>query len=150
MEFCDENDIEYLHELNGRQFDRYKIWRREKGDLNNVSLNTQLSTIRVFIKWCEKVDAVPRGFHEYIDPPTMAPQEDVSEDILEDGDASDVLGYLRRYEYATRNHAMMELFWHTGMRTGALRAIDLEHIDHDAMSIAIRHQLVSDGGKSRF
>jgi len=140
VEFCEENDIEFLSDLNGRHFDRYKIWRREKGNLNNVTLNTQLSTLRVFIKWAEKVDAVPRSFHEYIDPPSMAPQEDVSEDILDDEDAADILRNLRKFDYASRNHAMMELLWHTGIRTGALRAIDLDHIDHEAMSIELRHK----------
>jgi len=140
VRFCDEKDIEFLSDLNGRDFDRYKIWRRENGDLNNVTLNTQLSTLRVFIKWAEKVDAVPRGFHEYVDPPSMAPQEDVSEDVLDDEDAADILRNLRKYDYASRNHALMELLWHTGMRTGAIRGIDLDHIDHDAMSIELRHK----------
>lgn len=88
VRFCEEEDIENMNDLSGRHFDRYKIWRRENGDLNNVTLNTQLSTIRVFIKWAEGVDAVPKGLHEYITPPSMAPQEDVRTVILEDDQAA--------------------------------------------------------------
>ena len=39
-----------MSELSGRHFDQYEIWQREHGGLNNVTLNTQLSTIRVFVK----------------------------------------------------------------------------------------------------
>ena len=140
VRFCDEQGIDNMNDLSGRHFDRYKVWRRENGDLNNVTLNTQLSTVRVFIKWAESIDAVAKGTHEYITPPSMAPKEDVRTVILEDDKAADLLRYLGKFEYATRNHALISLLWHTGIRTGAARAIDLEDIDRESRSLYIRHR----------
>ena len=54
----DVENIENLNALSGRDLQRYKMWRRDDGDLNNVTLVTQLSTIRVFIRWCEQIDLI--------------------------------------------------------------------------------------------
>lgn len=140
VEFCNEHDIDVMGDLSGRHFSKYKIWRQEYGDINNVTLNTQLSTLRVFIKWAGRVELVPKDMFEYITPPTMAPEEDVSESILEDERAAEILRYHEKYNYATRNHAMLKLMWHTGARTGALRAIDLEDMNDDEMTIDIVHR----------
>ncbi len=64
MRFFEEEGIERVTELSGRHFDRYKIWRRGNGDLNNATLTTRLSSVRAFSKWAESVDAVPKGTHE--------------------------------------------------------------------------------------
>lgn len=144
IRYCDEMGIGNMNDLSGRHFDRYKMWRREEGDLNNVTLNTQLSTLRVFIKWAEGVDAVPHGMHEYITPPSMATDEDVRKVILDSDDAADLLRYLRKFEYASRNHALIELMWHSGMRTGALRAIDLGDLDDQMQSIYLKHRPETD------
>jgi integrase len=116
------------------------VWRRQGGGLHNVSLNIQLSTLRVFIKWAEKVDAVEIDLHEYITPPTMSRGEDVSTTLLGDEKAADVLRFYYKYEYATRDHALLELLWHTGMRFGAIRAIDLEDLDQSNKAIYVRHR----------
>ena len=50
IRWCDEAGIENVGDLSGRYFNQCKIWWHEEGDLNNVTLNTQLSTIHVFIK----------------------------------------------------------------------------------------------------
>ena len=62
VRWCTEVEgLDNLNTLSGRDLQRFKVWRRDDGDLNNVTLVTQLSTLRVFIKWCERVDAVEEG-----------------------------------------------------------------------------------------
>ena len=68
VRWCNEvEEIENLNTLGGRQLHKYRIWRREEGDLNEVSERTQMNTLRVFIRWLESVDGVkylgvrPRG-----------------------------------------------------------------------------------------
>lgn len=73
IEWCELEGVEELRALGGRDFARYKTWRKnEKGNPNNDTLNTQLSTLRVFIKWAGRRELVPRDLHEFIDPPRMA------------------------------------------------------------------------------
>lgn len=127
LEWCELEGIEELRALGGRDFSKYKIWRKNsKGHPNNVTLNTQLCTLRVFIKWAGKRELVPRDLYEYIDPPRMAPNEDVRTVTLGPEEAADLLHHLRTFEYASRDHLMVELLWSVGMRQGALRALDLE------------------------
>lgn len=105
-----EAGIDNLNDLSGRHFSQYKIWRKEEyGNPNNVTLNTQLQTVRVFVKWCEGVDAVTPGLHEYLDPPRMGPDEDVRTVTLESDTAADMLRFLRTHHDGTRDHAIMEL-----------------------------------------
>lgn len=139
-----DGDIENLNDLSGRDFSRYKIWRREDGDLNNVSLNTQLHTLRVFIQWCEGINAVQKDYHEYIDPPRMSPKENVRSVMLEPETAAEVLAYLEKFRYATRHHVVLELLWETGMRSGAVRSIDLDDLDYEEGFIEIHHRPETD------
>lgn len=126
LEWCRLNEIENMGDLRGRDFSKYKIWRKnEKGSPNNVTLNTQLSTLRVFVKWAGKRNIVPRDLYEYIDPPRMAPMEDVRTTTIEAEAAHEILAYLRKYEYASRDHVVFELLWSVGMREGSLCALDL-------------------------
>lgn len=126
LEWCELQEIESMTDLRGRHFSKYKLWRKnEKGSPNNVTLNTQLSTLRVFIKWCGKRNIVPRDLFEYIDPPRMAPMEDVRTVTLEAEAAHEILAHLRKFEYATNDHIVFELLWSVGMREGAVHALDL-------------------------
>jgi hypothetical protein len=48
--WCDEERIDNLNAITGRDLKRYKLWRRDDGDINNVTLKTQMDTLRVFIR----------------------------------------------------------------------------------------------------
>lgn len=58
IRWTEENAIDNLNYLTGRRLHEFRLWRKEDGDLNKVSLRTQLKSLRVFIKWCESIDAV--------------------------------------------------------------------------------------------
>lgn len=58
IRWCDDVDrLANLNELTGRNRQEFSVWRRDDDDLNNVSLKTQLQTLRVFSKFCESIDA---------------------------------------------------------------------------------------------
>jgi len=40
--------------------------------------------------------------------------------------AEEILNYLERYRRATREHVVLSLWWNTGIRLGATRALDVE------------------------
>lgn len=64
LDWCDKEGITNLNDLSGRDIHRYRLWRRDDGDLAPASEKTQMDTIRVFIRFCESIDAVP-----WISPP---------------------------------------------------------------------------------
>lgn len=40
LRWCNEQNIDNRNDLSGRDLHRYKLWRRDDGDLNNVTLKT--------------------------------------------------------------------------------------------------------------
>jgi len=141
VRWCEEHEgLENLNNLTGRDLQRYSMWRREDGDLNNVTMVTQLSTLRVFIKWCERIDAVEDGLHDKIILPDLSQHEDQRDAMLDSEDAEQLLEYMRQFEWGTRTHALIELLWYGGMRIGAAHGLDLGDYNPDEQYVEIRHR----------
>ncbi|WP_233263364.1 site-specific integrase [Halorhabdus sp. CUG00001] len=51
LKWCEENDIDNLNDISGRDLQTYRLWRRETGDLKPVTMRMQMASFRVFIKW---------------------------------------------------------------------------------------------------
>ena len=139
-EWCEDNEIHNLNDLTGRQLHSYRVDRREEDGLEPVTLRGQLSTVRVFLRFCASIDAVPESLPEKMLIPTVSGGDAVSKTTLDADRAERVLEYLRTYEYASRNHAIMRLLWLTGMRVGGVRALDLEDYDPDAPGLQLTHR----------
>ncbi|WP_159899206.1 tyrosine-type recombinase/integrase [Salinirussus salinus] len=140
VRWCGEEDIDNLNTLTGRDLHQYRTWRRDDGDLNNVTLVTQLSTLRVFVKWCERIDAMEDGLHDKILLPSLSKHEDQRDAMLNAEEAEELLQYLRTFETATRTHALIEVLWHTGMRIGAVHSLDLDDYDPEEQYLELRHR----------
>lgn len=141
--WCDEEGIENLNELGGRDLYEYRIWRREGGyseddaELKTVTLRGQLSTVRAFLRFCASVDAVPEDLAEKVPVPSVSGAGGVSDSTLAPSRANEILDYLERYHYASRKHVTVLIAWHTGARCGAIRGIDIEDVDLDGNSPGI-------------
>lgn len=140
LRWCDEEGISNLNTLTGRKLYQYRTWRRNDGDLNTVSLRTQLSTLRKFIRFCETIDGVEGGLYDSIVLPTLDDNEDARDDMLEADRAEKILDYLRRFEYASRKHVIVLLLWRTSMRLGALHSLDVEDFDAAEQCLAVQHR----------
>ncbi|GAB3678987.1 tyrosine-type recombinase/integrase [Halopiger thermotolerans] len=136
VQFCDEEGIEDLNELTGRNLYKYRTWRREgKGDgyepVKLVTLKGQLATLRRFLRFAANIDAVPPSLYEQVTLPTMKHGEDVSETTLKPERAIEILDYLENAKPGSREHIVVMLLWRTGARTGAIRGLDLRDLDLD-------------------
>jgi len=140
VRWCDEQDLENLNELTGRNLHEYRLWRRNEGDLSPVSEKTQMDTVRVFVRWLESVDGVEQDLSEKVRSPAITPEQNTRHEMLESEQAEQVLAYLRRYEYATLDHVSIELMWHTMMRIGGVHALDIDDYDSDGQYIEVRHR----------
>jgi integrase len=134
LQFCDEQGIENLNELGGRELYQYRIWRREgngdgRQEIKRVTLSGQLSTLRRFLRFAANVDAVEPELYEQVTLPSLGSGEDVSESTLEPDRAIEILDYLEHAQPATRDHIIVMLMWKTGARTGGIRALDLADVD---------------------
>ena len=140
LEWCEGCGIQNMNTLNGRLLSEFRSWRVEDGNLGKVSLRTQMSTLRVFIHHCEAIEAVEEGLSEKVLVPTLERNEDVRDEMLEEGRAEEILSYLRQFEYASRDHVLFELLWHTGMRIGGARSLDVGDFHPRNESLDLTHR----------
>lgn len=143
--WCKENDIENLNDLTGRDLHRFRVDRRrgEVGDYDEVSpitLRGILQTLRVFLEWCASIDAVEQGMREKVLLPEVDREDESRDEYLNDEAAEAVLDYLDNFRYASREHVVLGLLWNTGMRLGALRALDVEDVDLEEPCLELRHR----------
>jgi len=144
VEWCSHEDIDTLDELSARDLHEFRVWRRE--DLNAVSEKTQMDSLRVFIRWCETIDAVESGLYRKVDSPDLDNGENARDTVLGPHRAQKILTYLERYEYATTEHVCWVILTETGVRLGAARALDVKdyRVDVETPHIEIHHRPESD------
>ncbi|QLH79970.1 site-specific integrase [Halosimplex rubrum] len=141
VEWCEEVEgIHNLNDLTGRKLHTYRVYRRQEDDIKPVTLQGQLSTLRMFLRFCASVDAVHEGLAEKILLPSVPESEQASRTTLDEDRAADILEHLRKYQYASRDHVVLRLLWCTGIRMGSARAIDLEDFDRDAPGVELVHR----------
>jgi site-specific recombinase XerD len=143
VRWCEEvEEIDNMNDLSGRAIQRFKTWRRDEGGLKPVTLRSNLDSLRLFLRWCESIDAVEQDLHEKVDVlmPTLNKNDEQSNSILNSDEAESIIKHQRKFEYASRRHLIMEILWHTGIRLGALRSLDVDDYDGDAERLKLRHR----------
>lgn len=135
------NDVEDTGDLTGRKLWEYRTWRQKDGDLNNVSLHTQLSTVKVWLQWLGNIEAADPELADKIDVPELDRGEDARREALSEEAATAIDRYLARYEYASRDYALWTLLYGVGMRLGAAHGIDVPDVDLDEKQLHIHHRL---------
>ncbi|WP_202613773.1 tyrosine-type recombinase/integrase [Halostella pelagica] len=142
-DWCDgQSDIEYMSDLTARHCHEYRLWRRDHGDPNKVTMKTQMDTFRVLLKWCESRGAVTENLHDAVLSPTLSNGDNARESMLDPEVGDALLEHLNRFEYASRNHVVMLLIWRGLLRRGGVRAIDIDDVElsGDDPRIRIRHR----------
>lgn len=140
-----EDEIVNMNEIDLRTVHAYRVFKREENwpdddPCRAVSMQGQVSTLRVFFEHLADIRAVPSDFHERIRLPKVQDGEDVDERILDAELAKAILDYLHRWEYATADHIAFLLFWRTSCRLGGLRSLDVGDFDPDEGALSFRHR----------
>lgn len=151
IDWCDAENIDNLNDLTGRDILRYRDHRRQHNakdsddtPISKATLKTNLDTLRVYLQHAANADGVHPRLPDQIDPPTLS-SDDHSRDVHIESDRADkILENLRKYRYASVEHLLFELMWHTGMRMGGVRALDLDDIHHEDLYIQLKHRKESD------
>lgn len=138
LEWCEKEGIENTNELTGRKLHQYKIWRSQ--EVNNVTLKNQLGTVRQFLAFCERIDAVPDGLSEKLELPQLGLNEEVDDTMLSPDEVERILPFLEKYEYASLRHVIFSLLWHTGIRISTLRAFDVDDFNSERGFIRAVHR----------
>ncbi|WP_156587366.1 tyrosine-type recombinase/integrase [Halorubrum sp. CBA1125] len=138
LDWCEEAGIDDLNDLTGRDLSDFVAWRR--GDVAPITLQKQLSTPRVFLRWAANTEAVREGLAEKLQAPDLPDGAESSDVVVEPERVESILAYLDRHDYASRKHAMVALLWRTGMRRGAIHSLDVDDLRPEDDAIVIRHR----------
>lgn len=99
-----------------------------------------MSTLRVFLKWAGSIEAVPQNLYDKVMVPRVRPEERQRDETLNAEDAQEILEYLSKYEYASKEHAVMALLWQTGIRVGAAHSLDVDDVSLDENYVQLNHR----------
>jgi len=137
--------IQNMNDVDLRVIHAYRVFKREENwpdeDVcNSVTMQGQVSTLRVFFEYLEGINAVPSNFHQRIMLPKVQYGEDVDERILESERARAILDHLYQWQYATPHHVAILLFWRTSCRLGDLHSLDLSDFDREEQALEFRHR----------
>ncbi|MFB6083860.1 MAG: tyrosine-type recombinase/integrase [Halorientalis sp.] len=153
-QWCDRNDIADLNDLTGRTIHEYTIHLRnyfEDGGHDNsdgkpspMTMQTRLSTLRVFLRFCEDIDAIREGLADKVTLPDVT-RDDRRRDVhLHAEDAEHLLEQLNDYRYGRKEHVMFLLAWRTACRLGTLRALDVDDLDAENNRLSVVHRPATD------
>lgn len=140
VEWCEDNGIENLNELTGRHIQQVRMWRKEVGDINLLTLNNFMSTLRVFLKWCASIEAVPENLYDKVMVPRVSPADEQADETLEPETAQEILEHLSTFQYASLEHVLLAVLWQTGTRIGEARAVDVVDVDVEAERVQLVHR----------
>lgn len=144
VRWCDQNGIDNMNDLSGRDIHQFRLWRKEDGELNKVSVQTQMSTFRVFLKWAGTIEAVDPDLYNKVMVPQVSGDEEQRDERLEADRSEEILAYLAKYQYASWEHLFLALAWQTGMRLGSLKSLDLRDVYLDDRYLDLTHRPESD------
>jgi site-specific recombinase XerD len=147
VQWCDKHDLDNLNDLSGRDLQRYRQWRKNGdgegyGAIKNVTLRSNLSTLRVFLEFCTNIDGVEKGMRERVMLPEV--NDGAKDTKIPEERMHDILDKLERFEYASRRHVIVVLMWHGALRIGSIRALDVDDFEKEAACLKIRHRPETD------
>ncbi len=114
-----------MEDLTPKLLHQFRLWRQQDGGLNNTTLHTQLTTVRVFLRFCGTVGIVDVDLHDRIAIPSLSQDDQSREGILDADRAERILDHLDTYEHASTTHVGITLLCETGCRIGGLQSLDV-------------------------
>lgn len=137
--WCEQEGIDDLRQLDGRDVHEYERHRREQG-IKATTLKGDMKDLRMAIRYWENIEAVVDGLAEKVPVRNPPKREEVSQQTLSADSAMPLLNYYRNRTPGSRNHALLELFWSTAARLSGIRALDLRDYYPDDGYVWFRHR----------
>ncbi|GAA0648924.1 tyrosine-type recombinase/integrase [Salarchaeum japonicum] len=139
VEWCEENGIETVSDLTGWAFENYET-ARSGDELAPITLHNEMKTLRQFVRYLERIEAVDDRLSEKIHVPKVNADEKTNDTKLTTDAARILLNHYRQHERGSRRHALLEVLWNVGCRLGAIRALDARDYYPDDQYLQFRHR----------
>jgi site-specific recombinase XerD len=141
LDFAQENlEVDTMAHLRPRHIEAYRTTLLQDDKLNIVTVEQILQTLRVYLRYCERLDYCDDGLVESVIIPNVSKEEESRDIHISHRRAQQIIDHLQKYEYASLNHVVFHLAYHTGLRRGALYGLDLEDWEPYKRALTIRHR----------
>lgn len=134
VEWCLDQGIDDLSNLTGMDLFQFRSWRQRQ--LAPSSLESNMLTLRVFLRKCAQFDAVHPALPGKVDIPEIPDGKQSRDKMIDSEFAANILEHLEKYEYARVQHVMWLLMVEAGLRISALHSLDVDDLER-----------LDDGGK---
>lgn len=135
-QFCDEHDVETMHDIDPWLLEEYLAERRAK--IEPITMNNEFGTLRLFLRWCGRKGVSDPDVAASVDVPQPSADQEVDETRLEPDRAECLVdAHLRDTD---RFSALFLLLWFTGARLGAVRGLDVRDFDRDEGAVWFKHR----------
>lgn len=124
IEWCDEERLTDMNDLTRRSCLEYRTHRSD--EVAPSTLEHQIRTFRLFVRFCEKMAFCPEGVAASINIPTASKKSRSRSVTLDEERAGDIIDYLDSYGYCSFRHVMFSVMWYMGARIGGVRALDVQ------------------------
>jgi site-specific recombinase XerD len=141
VEFCEHAGINDMGTVNGRTAEKFKQHRMSNPDVNPYTLEQQMRTFKLFLRWCESNELIKDGVAEKLIIPNTAAPDRVRNEAIDRERAEKIVEKLMKYKYASRKHIVFHILWDTGMRSGSLRALDVQDVEGNVLKLRHRPML---------
>lgn len=129
-----------MDEVQPHEIEAYRHALLDDSNLNLVTVEQILQTLRVFLRYCERLSYCQDGMTEAVIIPELTDDEKARDIHLSDEGASAIIDWLCDYEWASINHLVFHIAYHTGMRRAALYGLDVQDWNEDSRVFTLRHR----------
>lgn len=123
-EWIEDNEKE-LHQLNGFELQSFYD-HLKKQEYAKVTLRNYMGAVRQFLFYLERLDAAPPGIGEKVHIPTLEKDDRRRSEEIDPERVQKIIDWLGKYRYASRDHVLMLILWHCGLRRGSVYSLDLQ------------------------
>lgn len=125
-EWLADNRMDHIEDLDGKAPLQYKIHLKSDDSKNRTTVGNHFSTLRTFFKWSARYDFTDSALTDAMESPDFNKHGAARERMIPFDHAKDLLDYLKKFKYTTKDHIMVAIMCHTGCRRWAMCGLDLD------------------------
>ncbi|EMA01836.1 phage integrase/site-specific recombinase [Haloarcula vallismortis ATCC 29715] len=136
----DQDSIGSIGDITGWHLEQFKLFRQGQ-DLAPTTVKGQMTSLRVWLGYAADIEAVDDMLSHKVNVPKLDQSDETNDTMLEADDARALINHYRnsKVKYASQRHVVLELFWFTGARLGAIHSLDVSDYQPDEQLVWFRH-----------
>ncbi|EMA59772.1 tyrosine-type recombinase/integrase [Halorubrum kocurii] len=141
VHWCEERGVERVGDLSGWLFDEYERHLRAEENAP-ATVKGKMTAVSQVVQYLATIEAVDEDLPEKVHVPKLTRSQETSDTMLDTEDAKQLLEFYRNdpARFGTPPHAVLEVFWNTGCRLGAVVGLDLADYDPENGYLDFNHR----------